>query len=229
MRITALPLTLDDPAVVPVTPDLSSSTSLPTDGPPAYVSLLTEPFVVPKLTDRMDVLRQVARDSKFPVTPEGMRYLGKTSDLYMGQIREVLLAGRAVELRCELQKAEFDRQQAKARELLERIDRLKGQRQEETRRKLERVRDAQKALMTRVDKTLIAMTNSASPGLSETERRWFEELKRLREDIVGKGRYDEQSLVSRTNTVWVSNDLHANPDANDLCSFVGIWIGTCQV
>lgn len=45
---------------------------------------------------------------------------------------------------------------------------------------------------------LQSLMEKASPDLSEHETKWFEELKRMKEDIIGAGRYDEGSLVART-------------------------------
>jgi nucleoporin NUP82 len=48
---------------------------------------------------------------------------------------------------------------------------------------------------------LRGLMDKASPELSEYETRWFEELKRMKGEIGGAGRYDEGSLVARTRMV----------------------------
>jgi nucleoporin NUP82 len=41
----------------------------------------------------------------------------------------------------------------------------------------------------------------ASPELSENETKWFEELKRMKVEVFGSGRYDEESMRSRVKLV----------------------------
>ena len=135
------------------------------------------------------------------LTPETMRYLADNVQRVTDQIHNVFLASRSVDLRVQVQKSEFGRQQAKAREVLQSIERLRGERQEATKAKLERARDGQKALMARIDRILGAMMRNASPEVSEHERKWFEELKRMKNEVAGRGRYDQDSLVARTNLV----------------------------
>ena len=206
MRITALPLILNS-AIPALGPDLSASVPRPIEGPPAYVSLLTEPFVAPKVLDTKNLSKEISPSAPPPYTTNGeftpamLRYIGQAVDQFKNKIREVELAARAVDMRCTLQKDEFARQQAKALEALARIEKLKGERQDETRSKLEKVRENQRALMTRVDRILGVMMRNASPEVSEHERRWFEELKRMKEEVVGRGRYDEESLLLRTSLV----------------------------
>jgi nucleoporin NUP82 len=40
-----------------------------------------------------------------------------------------------------------------------------------------------------------------APELSEQETKWFEELKRMKAEVLGQGKYDEQSLRARTKLV----------------------------
>lgn len=78
---------------------------------------------------------------------------------------------------------------------------MQGSRKAEMQEKAGRLKDAQVALMRRLDSVLNALTKKASPELSENETKWFEELGRMREEVVGAGRYDERSLVARTKLV----------------------------
>ena len=218
MRVTALPLILQPEEVTAQelssseigAPDLKSSTSPPPPGsPPAYVSFLTEPFTPPTVLARPNglpsnpVLTTPAPNAPLVLTPDTLRYLGSTVERVMGQIHEILLASRATDMRVQLQKNEFARQKAKVREVFQEMERLRGERQQTTKAKLESVRDGQKALMARVDRILGAMTRNASPEVSEHERRWFEELKRMKEEVAGRGRYDQDSLTARTNLVSI--------------------------
>jgi hypothetical protein len=52
-------------------------------------------------------------------------------------------------------------------------------------------------LLSRLDRTLQGLMRKASPELSENESRWFEELKRMKNEVLGAGRYDEESLRAR--------------------------------
>jgi nucleoporin NUP82 len=71
----------------------------------------------------------------------------------------------------------------------------------------ERIQAEQKVLLRRLDRMLQGLMEKASPELSEHETKWFEELKRMKEEISGSGRYDEGSLVARTRLVWLSISL----------------------
>ena len=48
---------------------------------------------------------------------------------------------------------------------------------------------------------LEALIKKASPDLNEHETRWFEELKRMKAQVMGVGRYDAESLKMRTRKV----------------------------
>jgi len=78
---------------------------------------------------------------------------------------------------------------------------IKGRRYAEANARVERVKETQKNLMARLDRVLQALVNKASPELSEHETRWFEELRRMKDEVVGVGRYDESSLVARSKLV----------------------------
>ncbi|EKM59400.1 uncharacterized protein PHACADRAFT_114086 [Phanerochaete carnosa HHB-10118-sp] len=219
MRTVVLPLTLEsDPIANELSPssvngasDLKSSAAfLAIEGPPAYVPLINEPFRAPSILTRPNGLPgnpllatppPNGANSANVLTPEILRYLGKRVERFTGQIRDTLLAARTMEGHVQLQKTEFQRQQQKALEVLDRIEKLRGERQEATRTRLEQVGNSQKELMSRVDRVLTAMMRNASPEVSEHERKWFEELKRMRDEVVGRGKYDQDSLIARTNTL----------------------------
>lgn len=215
-RVTALPLILqsDDFLNEALSSSVNGGTKLnastsSSSGPPAYVALLTEPFVPPPiLVSPRGVSNPVPAAPPSAaltmLTPDTMRYLGDNVQRIVDQIHEVFLASRGVDMRVQMQKSEFKRQQEKAHELLQGIEKLRGEKQEATKAKLEKVRDGQKALMARIDRILGAMMRNASPEVSEHERKWFEELKRMKNEVVGRGRYDQDSLTARTNLVSLS-------------------------
>ena len=100
-----------------------------------------------------------------------------------------------------LQRQELARVSTKCREMQAIIERLKGPGRVASEAHLGKIQDSQKVLLRRLDQMLQGMMEKASPELSEHETRWFEELKRIKEEISGSGRYDEGSLVARTRLV----------------------------
>lgn len=124
---------------------------------------------------------------------------------YTGQIHEVLLAQRGAEGRTLLQQQELSRQVAKCRDLIDVVNRLKGPRREASQIRSQKAHEEQKVLLKRLDRMLQMMIERASPDLSEHETKWFEELKRMKEVVIGAGKYDEGSLASRVRTVRLSN------------------------
>jgi nucleoporin NUP82 len=135
------------------------------------------------------------------LTPDTLRYLGKTVERFTVQIRDIQLANGAAEARSELQQQEFARQEAKHAEMIEMIERLTDQRQTAFQEKLRRIQERQGNLLARFDRILQVMIAKASPELSEHETKWFEELRRMKEEVNGGGRWDEGSLVARTKMV----------------------------
>jgi len=83
------------------------------------------------------------------------------------------------------------------------IEKLKGH--DGAQEKMQKIRDRERLLLTRLDRLLRSLMRKASPELSEHETKWFGELRRLKEEISGAGRYDEGSMTSRTALVRVSS------------------------
>lgn len=135
------------------------------------------------------------------LTPDSLRYFATTVQEISNQIHEVILAHRAAESRASLQKEEFLQIQKKCREMMTLIADIKQRRHSEVLARVERIKDAQKTLMARSDRVLQALVNKASPELSEHETKWFEELRRMKDEVVGAGRYDEGSLAARSKLV----------------------------
>ncbi|KAI0693564.1 hypothetical protein BC835DRAFT_1415823 [Cytidiella melzeri] len=211
LRIVTFPLTLQSEApstsAEKSTPDPKEDVLLienPKDGPPAYISFLSEPYSPPS---------NLASASGFPsnprlavpvkgeiqLTPDTLRYLASTVERLTGQMHEIQLAYRNAELRAQLQAQEFRRQQEKSKDILALSESLQGKRQEQTNQKISEVQARQKELLDRTNRILRAMMKSASPELSEHETKWFEELKRLQREIKGSTRYDQESLSGRTS------------------------------
>ncbi|EIW61231.1 uncharacterized protein TRAVEDRAFT_56601 [Trametes versicolor FP-101664 SS1] len=179
----------------------------PPEAPPAYVSLLEEePFKIPQAIARTTGLPPNPRLSlpnnpaitkgEFMITPDTLRYLGTVVEHFSAQIHDVQLAHRAAEARASLQEQEFKRQRAKCAALLESARGLGGA-EGAQRERLARVQETQRALLARLDRTLQGLMAKASPELSENETKWFEELRRMKAEVVGAGKFDDRALVAR--------------------------------
>lgn len=190
------------------------------DGPPPYISLLTpQPFTVPPALDKRIGLPSTPRLSlppapafassttpgDFALTADTLRYLATTVKTVSDEIARVTIAQRDAATRSVVQQQEFTRMRSTCAMLVDRIAKLEAgtgaARDEPLQAKLERLVEAQGALMKRLDGVLGSLARRASPELSESETRWFEELGRMKEEVVGAGRYDERSLVARTKLV----------------------------
>jgi nucleoporin NUP82 len=215
MRLTASSLTLQTdsarsrPVKTLVQSDDASKVALITaDDPRAYVSLLgSEPFLFATFSrpsglplDPRVALPNIKTDKPdFMLTPDTLRYFAKTAEGFNSQIHAIQLAYRTATLRIGLQKQEFHRQQDTCGEMIRLIEKLEHH--DITQQKITKIRETQKALLSRLDRRLQSLMDNASPELSESETKWFEELKRLKVEISGTGRYDQDSLTTRTALV----------------------------
>lgn len=177
---------------------------------PPYTSLLgTEPWMPPSILSRNTglpfnprlSLPKDASQREFMLTPDTLRYLATVVTRYSDQVREVELAQHSAEGRAALQIQEVIRQTTKCRELLAIVERIKESRREASQDRIQKVQQGQKILLKRLDRMLQVMMEKASPELSEHETKWFDELKRLKEAVIGADRYDESSLSTRIRTV----------------------------
>lgn len=84
---------------------------------------------------------------------------------------------------------------------MEKAKQLKTERREKTLQRVEEVKGGMNDLLARMKRVLGMIAKKANPELSGVERRWFEELERMKEQVVGHGRYDESSLVARGKMV----------------------------
>lgn len=206
----------------------------PLEGPLPYISLLTsEPFAPAPILSRPSGLPSNPRlavgsptfKQEFVLTPDSLRYFATTVQHLTNQIHEILIAGRATEARVDLQKKEFHQQQIECRKMVELMTDLKGRRIMEVTSRVERVRYVQKKLAVRSDRILQALVDKASPGLSEHETKWFDELKRMKEEVSGAGRYDEGSLSARSKLVSRRWGLAFLTLSSLVCSFSGSMTG----
>lgn len=157
---------------------------------PAYVSLLSSPFVIPPLLlprySRPPVLHPPPSSSAtLSINPETLRYMGSTVERFRTDIRHLVSAGDYVQCRLELQAKEVGRQLGKLRGL-EGVSREGGC--EGVKERLERVSSAQSDLLSRTDKLLQKLMDAHDPLLSNFERKWFDELGRIEREVVGGDR-----------------------------------------
>ncbi|KAI0750939.1 hypothetical protein C8Q80DRAFT_1335569 [Daedaleopsis nitida] len=186
----------------------SKASPTPPEGPPAYVSLLSaEPWAIPPAIARPTGLPGNPRLSlpkppggsagEMVLTPDTLRYLGTTVEKISSQIHDAELAHRATEARAALQEQEFRRQRETCARMLEIVRALATARQEKAQARIAKVQEGQKVLLARLDRVLQGLMKKAVPELSENEAKWFEELRRMKAEVVGAGKYDDRSLVAK--------------------------------
>ncbi|KAH9843921.1 uncharacterized protein C8Q71DRAFT_826054 [Rhodofomes roseus] len=212
MRLTVFPLNLrsETPYSVssefPALKDKAPSPKLlPAPEQTQYDNLLgSEVYSIPAILANAQGLPAYARLSlppnakaEFMVTPDTLRYLGKVAEHITSQIRDVVLAHRVAETRAQLQLQELQRQRQRVKMMLDKVAQLKDSRRERTVKRVEELQASQKAIMARADAVLQSMVQKASPALSENESKWFEELRRMKAEVMGVGKYDDRALSSR--------------------------------
>ena len=183
------------------------------DGPSTHTSILSaEPFIPPSLsgglsdpsTSQKLLLPQVPFGSKeLTLTPDTLRFLGTSVAQITSHSRDVILACQVITRRMCLQQFELPRLTKKCHEMESILEKIQGPGRAATEIRLAKVQEEQKLLSARLDRLLQSLMEKASPELSEHEAKWFEELKRMKEDVLGRGKYDEDSLVCRTRLVSV--------------------------
>lgn len=207
MRITCFPLNLRTESPVLELKPLPPTTDV--KDVPHYTSLLETPFQVPKVFSQPLGLPSTPRlslgpgsvDTKskdFLLTPDVLRFFTSTVQKSMAQIHDIQIAFRDTMHRQHLQKNEWKRQQEKLVELTKWANQLTQGKLTATQSRIKKLQEEQTALLSRTDRIIQALLEQASPGLSDHEKGWFEELQKMRSALAGEGKYDEESLVSRT-------------------------------
>jgi nucleoporin NUP82 len=177
--------------------------------PPPFVSpLARDPFEIPPILSG-NSLPSVPRHSlpspvaskEIVLTPDVLVYLLRATEHLSSQVRDINLAYSAVKFRNQLQENELDLHVKVAGILNQKCEKLKGERKSSMDARIERMQTTQKQLLMRLDHLLAALMRQASPELSEHEVKWFEELKRMKLEVLGSGRYDADSLAAKTKQV----------------------------
>ncbi|TFK43370.1 hypothetical protein BDQ12DRAFT_622288 [Crucibulum laeve] len=219
MRIEVFPLSLrsDSPRIQPKQIEINgtavssvepSTWLLPMEGLKSYVSLLgTEAYKPPPVLSRttglpsnpkLSLPKDASGSKEFMLTPDTLRFIGTIVGKISSQIHEIQLAQKAAEARATLQQQELVRLCGKCKEMDDQIQQMKNVKATAMETRFKKIQEQQKSLLSRLDRTLQGLMEKASPELSEHETKWFEELKRMKEEIAGSTKYDEGSLAART-------------------------------
>ena len=137
---------------------------------------------------------------------------------FSDQILEIRVAVRAAEARVTLQRSELAQMSSKCQDMESVIEDLKGPARMTSQARFEKVQSVQKVLLGRMDRMLQELMERASPELSEHETKWFEELNRMKGEISGAGRYDEDSLTARIRLVRVIVSFPCSEGECHICS-----------
>lgn len=174
--------------------------------PPGYTSLLgTKPWQPPtslSSTGLPTTPRLATPGTKdFRITPDTLRFLSATVDEIATRIHGIEGAYQQANTRVALQCEELQRQAAKVAEIRTLLGELRGVRQDRISARARGIQDGQQALLGRLDRVLGELMKRANPTLSDHETKWFGELGRMRQQVLGVGRYDEASLMARVQAV----------------------------
>jgi nucleoporin NUP82 len=202
------------------------------EGPPAYISLLGaeswEPPTSLFSTGLPATPRLATPGSKeFRVTPDTLRFFSGKVDEFMTRIHGVESAYRQANARIDLQHEELDRQVTKINEIRMLLGELRGARQDRIEARTRVIQAGQQALVARLDRVLAELMKRANPTLSDNETKWFDELGRIREQVLGAGRYDEESLKARVQAVrsdffFLARAFHTHDVGNDPTAETGV-------
>ncbi|GAA5979084.1 hypothetical protein JCM10908_002799 [Rhodotorula pacifica] len=181
LRIEDASLDIDTPA---------STTTMAQES--AYVSLLDKPFSVPPfLSSRRPganpALPRLPPSRKpLEITPDTLRAFATHVSSTQTAIRDLVSAADSVQSRLELQMRELSRQVEKLAELERLRSDLGKSVSGGTEGRLRRAEEKQRELLARTDRVLQRLVESHQPSISTYERKWFDELERLEEQVVGR-------------------------------------------
>ncbi|KWU45781.1 hypothetical protein RHOSPDRAFT_16079 [Rhodotorula sp. JG-1b] len=170
----------------------------------AYVSLLDKPFVVPPFLSSRQAGAPPALPrlppSKKPleINPETLRAFATHVSTTQTAIRDLVSAADSVQSRLELQMRELSRQVDKLAELERLRSDLGKSVSGGTEGRLRRAEEKQRELLARTDRVLQRLVESHQPSISTYERKWFDELERLEEQVVGRREGDDEDEVDET-------------------------------
>ncbi|KAG4304556.1 hypothetical protein PORY_001949 [Pneumocystis oryctolagi] len=160
-----------------------------------YFSLITFPAYSVSPTS-LDFLKQASHiiipdefRNKFVVSQESLRFLGKIALETRKSSEKLHNLIVSMYRRLELQGREFTRQLEKLYSLKNKIDIITSKNSSE---RLKNAIDKQKILQRRADQILQRLIKSHSPTLSDHEKKWFDELKRIKIKAYGNNGFNEK-------------------------------------
>lgn len=148
-----------------------------------------------KLPEHMNPLQTISASH--------LRVLGEVTSQIQARIQAIRAASQAIENRLDLEVQEFQRQLQLLKDCSNRTSELK---QSQTKARAQEMVETQGRLAERLDKVLTAMSAEYRPQIGEMEKKWFDELERLRARIRGGGTQRAKGLAGRVNLV---SDCHA--------------------
>ena len=186
----------------PTKPEIPSKTD-------ARSLILARPLDINKLvasvrgqTDLNSAARSISHGAPMSTVSAGqLRSIGDIISQLQSRTRAVRAASQVVENHLNLCVQEFQRQ---LRVLKECRYRIEGLRDSKAIAKAHRMLDTQLEMGGRWDKVLVAMAAEYRPEVGEVERRWFEELDRLRIRVQGGKSSAAAGLTARIQTVGIS-------------------------
>lgn len=139
--------------------------------------------------------------TEFVLSPATLRQLSAISDKFRTHVQNVQVAHQSAQSRASLQQREFARQQQIYSKAATLYAELSETRQATARKRLDDIQIKHNQLLGRMDQILKKLMLRASPELNEHETRWFHELGRMKQEIIGANTNDQDSLSAKTDTV----------------------------
>ena len=146
------------------------------------------------------LLRQLGDPQKpiQTVSPAHLKILGEIISQIQARTQAIRTASQVVENRLDLEIQEFQRQLKLLKECSSRISDLKNS---FDRSRGDKVVEKHKQLGERLDKVLIVMTAEYRPQIGEAERKWFDEVERLKQRIRSSSATRVYGLASKAQVV----------------------------
>ncbi|WRT69531.1 uncharacterized protein IL334_006518 [Kwoniella shivajii] len=135
----------------------------------------------------MGVLRQRIPDSSKPastINPEHLRVLGEISSQFTNRTQAIRSASQSIENRLDLEVQELQRQIKLLRDCQDKVASLK---KNIAISRAEELLDKQDRLASRLDGIVVKLSEEFRPEVGEMERKWFDELERLKVRVRGGG------------------------------------------
>ncbi|EGF98907.1 uncharacterized protein MELLADRAFT_95061 [Melampsora larici-populina 98AG31] len=203
--VSSLPLRLPLAGSGSATPETGGASSYPFAGkkpvaaPPRinagqsdrrfYTSLLAKPWIPSRLLNGQPMPSSLSK-IKIPqdlnsTDSKSFRFIVEVNNELDRQIRGVIEAANETQDRLKLQIREYERQLSRTFSAQETLARFADQSplSTGTEARITRITDFQKKLLERSDDILQRLTDRVNPTLSEGERRWFSELRRMKTEV----------------------------------------------